>query len=121
MTNKQKLGEMEKELGRWRKHCDDLARQNAALVAERERVRLCSGMLDAVLIRTALSYGEDAVDPDNGKIIGKRLTLPRIDIGALMEKYELHARKDGKTGEYIIGVGLRDDPEDHKSETEGAR
>lgn len=121
MTNKQRLAELEKELGRWRKHCEDLTKRNTALMAERESVRLCSGMLDAVLIQTALVYGVDAVDPDSGRAIGKRLTLPRIDIRALMERYELHARKDGETGEYIIGVGLRDDPEDHKSETEGAR
>lgn len=121
MTNRQKLGELEKELGRWRKHCEDLAKGNAKLVAEREKVRLCSASLDAVMIQTALAYGEDAVDPDSGKVIGKRLTLPKIDIKALMTQYELHARKDAETGAYIIGVGLRDDPEDHRSETEGAR
>lgn len=121
MTNKQKIREMEKELGRWKKHCEDLSKSNEKLLSERERVRMCSGMLDAVMIQTALAYGADAVDPDSGKVIGKRLALPEIDIRALTAKYELHARKDRETKEYIIGVGLRDDPEDHKSDAERAR
>lgn len=121
MTNRQKIKELEKELGRWKKHCEDLTKSNAKLIGEREKVQMCSASLDAVMIQTALAYGVDAVDPDSGKVIGKRLALPEIDIRALMEKYELHARKDRNTGEYIIGVGLRDDEEDHKSEAEGAR
>lgn len=30
-----------------------------------------------------------------------------------LRRYEVHARKDDG-GQYIIGVGLRDDPNDHK-------
>ena len=30
-----------------------------------------------------------------------------------LRRYEVHARKDD-SGQYIIGVGLRDDPNDHK-------
>lgn len=113
MTNTQKIKELEKELGRWKKHCDDLCEIGKRQAEQVDRAKVLSAAIDAILTQTALTYGEDAVDPDTGKIIGKRLTLPEVDIKALREKYEVHARKDGVTKEYIIGVGLRDDPDDH--------
>lgn len=58
-------------------------------------------------------YGEAAIDPDTGEEIGKRLTLPPVEVSELLKRYEVHARKDDG-GQYIIGVGLRDDPNDHK-------
>ena len=38
----------------------------------------------------------------------------------LLKRYEVHARKDDG-GQYIIGVGLRDDPNDHKSDAQRAK
>lgn len=65
----------------------------------------------------AIAYGEDAVDPDTGAVIGKRLMLPKFDARETYRRYEVHARRDGEN--YIIGVGLRDDPADSKREAAG--
>ena len=72
--------------------------------------------MDALLAQVAIAYGEDAVDPNTGAVIGKRLTLPKFDARETYRKYEVHARRDEE--QYIIGVGLRDDPADSKGETE---
>ena len=53
------------------------------------------------------------LDDATGEEIGKRLTLPPVEVSELLKRYEVHARKDDG-GQYIIGVGLRDDPNDHK-------
>ena len=85
MTNKQKIAELETKLRRYEKRTGDLQKLNAKLAAQ-------------VVGSTQ---------------IGKRLTLPPVEVSELLKRYEVHARKDDG-GQYIIGVGLRDDPNDHK-------
>jgi hypothetical protein len=116
MRNRDKIKQLEHELGRYEKRCGDRMKLNAQLSRRAAGVAEISIATDALLAQVAITYGEDAVDPDTGAAIGKRLTLPKFDARETYRKYEVHARRDGE--QYIIGVGLRDDPADHKGETE---
>lgn len=113
MTNKQKTAELEKKLRRYEKKIEDMQKINAKLSAQVVGSAQVSNAVDAIVIQTALTYGEAAIDPDTGEEIGKRLTLPPVEVSELLKRYEVHARRDSD-GQYIIGVGLRDDPNDHK-------
>lgn len=115
--NRDKIKQLEHELGRYEKRCGDLMKLNAQLSRRANGVAEISIATDALLAQVAIAYGEDAVDPDTGAVIGKRLTLPKFDARETYRKYEVHARKDGE--QYIIGVGLRDDPADNKREATG--
>lgn len=115
--NRDKIKQLEHELGRYEKRCGDLMKLNAQLSRRASGVAEISIATDALLAQVAIAYGEDAVDPDTGAVIGKRLTLPKFDARETYRKHEVHARSDGEN--YIIGVGLRDDPADGKRETTG--
>ncbi len=114
--NRDKIKRLEHELGRYEKRVGDLMKLNAQLSRRAEGVAEISMATDALLAQAAIAYGEDAADPDTGEIIGKRLTLPKFDARETHRKYEVHARRDGET--YVIGVGLRNDPRDEKSDAE---
>ena len=115
--NRDKIKQLERELGCYEKRCGDLMKLNAQLSKRASGVAEISIATDALLAQVAIAYGEDAVDPDTGAVIGKRLTLPKFDARETYRKYEVHARRDGE--QYIIGVGLRDDPADCKRESAG--
>lgn len=112
--NRDKIKKLKHELGRYEKRCGDLLKANAQLARRAAGVSEISMATDALLAQVAIAYGEDAVDPNTGAVIGKRLTLPKFDARETYRKYEVHARRDEE--QYIIGVGLRDDPADSKEE-----
>lgn len=112
--NRDKIKQLEHKLGRYEKRCGDLMKLNAQISRRAAGVAEISIATDALLAQVAMAYGEAAVDPDTGEAIGKRLTLPKFDARETYRKYEVHARRDGEN--YIIGVGLRDDPADGKRE-----
>lgn len=122
-TNKEKLKEAEKQIARYQKHCGTLKEENEKLtkrVIEAERgAREIAASVDAIIAQIAIHYGDKAFDPDvPEKQIGYRITVPVIDIKAITEKYEVHAMKSEKDETYVIAVGLRDDPDDHKRDSE---
>lgn len=117
--NRDKIKQLEHELGRYEKRCGDLMKLNAQLSRRAAGVAEISIATDALLAQVAIAYGEDAVDPDTGAVIGKRLTLPKFDARETYRKHEVHARSDGE--QYIIGVGLRDDPCDHNGAKEAEK
>ena len=112
--NRDKVKRIEHELGRYQKKVGELMKLNAQLSKRAAGVSEISIATDALLAQVAIAYGEDAVDPDTGAVIGKRLVLPKFDARETYRKYEVHARRDDEN--YIIGVGLRDDPADSKRE-----
>lgn len=114
--NRDKVKRLEHELGRYQKKVGELVEANAKLSQRAAGVAEISIATDALLAQVAIAYGEDAVDPDTGAVIGKRLMLPKFDARETYRKYEVHARRDGEN--YIIGVGLRDDPRDHNGAKE---
>ena len=115
--NRDKVKKLKHEIGRYEKRCGDLMKLNAQLSKRAAGVSEVSIATDALLAQVAIAYGEDAVDPDTGAVIGKRLMLPKFDARETYRKYEVHARRDDEN--YIIGVGLRDDPADSKREAAG--
>lgn len=115
--NRDKAKRLEHELGRYQKKVGELMKLNAQLSQRAAGVAEISIATDALLAQVAIAYGEDAVDPDTGAVIGKRLMLPKFDARETYRRYEVHARRDGEN--YIIGVGLRDDPADSKREAAG--
>lgn len=115
--NRDKVKKLKHEIGRYEKRCGDLMKLNAQLSKRAAGVSEISIATDALLAQVAIAYGEDAVDPDTGAVIGKRLMLPKFDARETYRKYEVHARRGDEN--YIIGVGLRDDPADSKREAAG--
>lgn len=115
--NRDKVKKLKHEIGRYEKRCGDLMKLNAQLSKRAAGVSEISIAIDALLAQVAIAYGEDAVDPDTGAVIGKRLMLPKFDAREIYRRYEVHARRDGE--KYIIGVGLRDDPADGNREAAG--
>lgn len=115
--NRDKIKKLKRELGRYEKRCGDLMKMNAQLSRRAAGVAEISIATDALLTQVAIIYGEDVIDEDTGLTIGMRLTLPKFDVRKVYRQYEVHARRDGEN--YIIGVGLRDDPADSKRETAG--
>ena len=103
-----KIKRLEKELGRYRKKSGDQARTIASLNEQLSgtdaAVRDLSGMVDAILIQTALTYGEDALDEESGEKLGVRLRLPEYRVEDLLARYEVRARPDRQAGEYVVGV-----------------
>lgn len=115
--NRDKVKRLEHELGRYQKKVGELMKLNAQLSQRTAGVAEISIATDALLAQVAIIYGEDVIDEDTGLTIGMRLMLPKFDVRKVYRQYEVHARRDG--GNYIIGVGLRDDPADGKRETAG--
>ena len=109
--NRDKIKQLEHELGRWKKRADDLSgeikRLKEALGQAIAGNRETQSLVDAVLTAVVLAKGERATDPDDpGKKLGWRLILPRFSAKEMREKYEIHARRD-KDGAYILGVSER--------------
>lgn len=107
-----KIKRLEHELGRYRKKVADDAKEIAKL---QKRLAQANGgnqetqaMVDALMTAVTLQYGVDVIDQDKpGKVLGKRLVLPRFNFLEMRTKYEVHARKDEESGGYIIGVAER--------------
>lgn len=64
MTNKQKIAELETKLRRYEKRIGDLQKLNAKLSVQVVGSTQIGKAVDAILIQTALAYGEAAIDPD---------------------------------------------------------
>lgn len=114
MRNVDRIKNLEKELGRYRKKVSDQQQEINTL-----RRRLDEAMegametnraLDAILARAAVKYGERARDEDTGKELGWRLTLPWFSVAGTLERYEVRARRDERAQEYIVGVMERETP-----------
>lgn len=113
--NVDKIKRLEQELGRFRKKVADDSKEienlRKMLVQANMGNQETQALVDAILTAVALHYGEDAVDPDDeGKVLGKRLTLPRFNALEMRSRYEVHARKDDETDSYVIGVVERETP-----------
>ena len=80
-----------RELGRYRKKTADQARELAVLrerlgEADQAAAELCRAV-DAILIQTALTYGQEALDEESGEKLGVRLTLPEYRVEDLLARY----------------------------------
>lgn len=119
--NRDKVKRLEHELGRYQKKVSELMKANAKLHEDIKGLDQLRMAFDAWIIQIALAYGEAVKDPDTGEDIPrmKALRLERPKVNPLLGKYEIHQRVDEKNVMHIA-VGLRDDPDDDKRETEAA-
>lgn len=108
MRNIDRIKELEKELGRYRKKVADQQKRIDTL--SNRLIRAMNGAeetgraVDAILAQAALKYGERARDEDTGKALGWRLSLPLFSVAETLKRYEVRTRRDDKTKEYIVGV-----------------
>lgn len=108
IRNVDKIKDLEKELGRYRKKVADQKKEIDALrkqlVVAIEGSSETNKAVDAILIIVALKYGDPIEDDDTGEEIGFRLSLPMFSVSETLEKYEIRTRRDETTQEYIVGV-----------------
>lgn len=106
--NTDKLRHLEQELGRYRKKVADQAKLENQLRGElhvvRRGVEETGKLVDATLAVTAVTYGETVRDEETGDILGYRLTIPPFSVAETLARYRVSARKDERTGDYIVGV-----------------
>ena len=115
--NRDKVKQLEHELGRYQKKVGELMKANAKLREDMKGLNQLRMAFDAWTIQIALAYGEAVKDPDTGEDIPrmKALHLERPTVNPLLGQYEIHQRVDEKNVMHIA-VGLRDDPADSKAE-----
>lgn len=115
--NRDKVKQLEHELGRYQKKVGELMKANAKLREDMKGLNQLRMAFDAWIIQIALAYGEAVKDPDTGEEIPrmKVLHLERPKVNPLLGQYEIHQRVDEKNVMHIA-VGLRDDPADGKRE-----
>ena len=115
--NRDKVKQLEHELGRYQKKVGELMKANAKLREDMKGLNQLRMAFDAWIIQIALSYGEAVKDPDTGEDIPrmKALKIERPKVNPLLGQYEVHQRVDEKNMMHIA-VGLRDDPADSKTE-----
>lgn len=116
--NRDKIKQLEHELGRYQKKVGELMEANAKLRKDAEGLDQLRAVFDAWVIQIALSYGETVKDPDTGKEILRMKALPTEmpRVKDLLARYEIWDRVDPQTNVMHIAVGLRDDPADSKTE-----
>lgn len=122
MDKKTEIAHLKDQIARYQDKCGRQSAEIERLKRENDNALRCvehaNLTLNATLIAVAIAHGERVQDEDKPDVfLGHRLTLPE-NMTELAEKYEVHARKDEKTNEIVVAVGLRDDPNDHKRDSE---
>ena len=111
-----------RELRRHERKIDALHRENAAMLERAQKAekagRLLGRTVELLLIRVGLAYGEDVMDEAREKCVGKCLRLPRDDCDELLARWQAKARNAEELDAIVVAVGLRDDPDDCKSDAE---
>ena len=106
--NIDRIKELEKELGRYRKKVADQQEEiytlRKNLGAAMQGSAETNKAVDAILAQTALKYGERARDEDTGEELGWRMSIPLFSVAETLERYEVRTRRDETTMEYIVGV-----------------
>ena len=111
-----------RELRRHERKIDALHRENAAMLERAQKAekagRLLGRTVELLLIRVGLAYGENVMDEAREKCVGKCLRLPRDDGDELLARWQAKARNAEELDAIVVAVGLRDDPDDCKSDAE---
>lgn len=120
MRNVDRIKALENEVGRYQKKVSDQYKELCKLRGELEAANIgnqqTQAAVDAVLTATVIQHGEIAKDPDTGKEIGWRLSVPLFAVDDMRRKYEIHARRDMEKQTYVLGVALREVPDDTEEE-----
>ena len=112
----------EKETAGLQKRIRKMERENADLHIRARKAerggKLLSRALELLLIRVGLAYGENVMDEAREKCVGKCLRLPRDNGDELLRLWQAKARNADELDAIVVAVGLRDDPDDCKSDAE---
>ena len=107
--NSDKIKRLQKDLGRYVKKVQDQQKVIKDIGAElshyQKGVEDLNKLVNALTIQLALHYGKTITE--NGEDLGQRLAVPIFDIDKLVSEYEVHARRDEKLNQYIVGVVKR--------------
>lgn len=108
MNYKKQISKLKKELKKYentleyaRKACVHCAA--TAIRRGTENRQLRAGF-KSILVQIVLTYGRAVVDPDTGKEIGKRLTVPFFHVDECLQSYELHFCADSLTETHSVSV-----------------
>lgn len=110
--NADRIKKLRYELGRRDKKIADQERELAELRDLLEQgnagSRETQAAVDALMTAAVLACGTEARDPDRPEaVLGKRLELPVFNVRELLERYEIHARRDGSKMAYVLAVAPR--------------
>lgn len=61
---------------------------------------------------------DQAEDPDTGRPLGWRMTIPGFDVEEIDRRYEVHARREGEV--YVIGVSEKGGEAGSEGDSDGA-
>lgn len=100
------------ELGRSQKKIRELQELNLRLLQDAADFRGISTALEAIIVQTALKYGDDVSGTSTKPRAGKRLTLSEFNVQQTCRKHKVYACRDEKTGGCIIEVELQGSEED---------
>lgn len=122
MDKKTEIAHLKDQIARYQDKCGRQYAEIERLKRENENALRCvehaNDTLNGSLIACAIKYGELVYDDVyQDVLLGYRLRLDE-NLQSLSNGYELHARKDGEAREIVVAVGLRDDPNDHKRDSE---
>lgn len=121
--NVDKIKDLEKELGRYRKKVADQKKTIIALNEQMDNARGCLAELsmdvDAILASTAILYGNEIPDGDTGEALGYRLIFPRFSPRDILSRYDVKTSTDKETGTYITEVTERKPAESEEDKDHG--
>lgn len=107
--NTDKIKRLQSDLGRYVKKVQDQQKVikdvGAELAHYQKGVEDLNKLINALMIQLALQYGKQI--SENGEDLGLRLAVPIFDMDKLVKEYEVHARRDEKLNQYIVGVVKR--------------
>lgn len=113
MRNIDEIKRLKKELGRYQKKVADQAKENEKL---RQSLKLAydgnaqtQRAVDALMAQAAITCGKEVTDEESGEKLGYSLSLPLFQVGHILSRYEVHARRDKEKDLYVVGVVPRED------------
>lgn len=104
--NVDKIKRLERELGRWQKKVADQQKEMERLrkveAVAQAAISDFSRQMDGALGAAAMRYGEQALDPDTGALLGWRMPLPAFSLEE--QRYEVRTLRTEGGGYLVIVV-----------------
>ena len=112
MSKRKTIKCLKSKLCRSQKKIRELQNLNLRLLQDAADFRGISTALEAIIVQTALKYGDDVSGTSTKPRAGKRLTLSEFNVQQTFRKHKVYACRDEKTGGCIIEVELQGSEED---------
>ena len=112
MSKRKTIKCLASELSKSQKKIRELQNLNLRLLQDASDFRGISTALEAIIVQTALKYGDDVSGTSTKPRAGKRLTLSEFNVQQTCREHKVHACRDEKTGGCIVEVELQGSEED---------